>query len=292
MSSPQSSLVESERTIGSTRTRVIETSGTGPVLLLLHGFSDSAVTWNGVLEELARLGCRAVAVDLPGHGRAEPLPPGPVLAQLEAFAAEAVARWTEAGRPPIVVGNSLGAIMAIRVAQERPASVAAIVPIAPAGFGHAWHVRILERYHHLNPLLFQPFVPMSVFQVLAARAFAFFAGGGSPLVPGTAATYAAQFRRSADVARLLGLAPLVLAELPQSALTRARIQVPTHVVWGRRDRMTLATGAEPLRNLCDQASVTVLDDAGHCLQLQVPAVVAAQLARIAAGVRAAESAAG
>jgi len=287
-------LVESQRVVGATRTRVIETTvGTGPTVLLLHGYSDTAETWRGVLDELAAAGCHAVAVDLPGHGRAESLEAGPLLEQLEAFGKAAAAAWTDQGQAPIVVGNSLGAIVAIRVAQESPSSVVAIVPISPAGFGHAWYVRVFERYQRLNPLMFHPVVPMRAFQVLAARAFAVLAGGGTPLVPGTASVYAAQYRHRSDVGRVLGIVPQVLSELPESALTRTRITVPMHVVWGRRDRMTLVAGAEPLQRLGHRGTVTILDDAGHCPQVQVPAVLAAQLAGIVAEVRASqESAAG
>lgn len=42
---------------------------TAPLVLLLHGFAGSAGDWDRVAALLAAGGCRAVAVDLPGHGR-------------------------------------------------------------------------------------------------------------------------------------------------------------------------------------------------------------------------------
>ena len=77
------------------RTRALETSGDGPVLLLLHGFGDHAGTWLPVLGELQRRGRRAVALDLPNFGEADPAGPGSVLGSLHEFVAAAVERWTE-----------------------------------------------------------------------------------------------------------------------------------------------------------------------------------------------------
>lgn len=44
--------------------------GRGPAILLLHGFTGSTASWSRILPALAG-GCRAVAVDLIGHGRSE-----------------------------------------------------------------------------------------------------------------------------------------------------------------------------------------------------------------------------
>ena len=59
------------------RTRLLHVRGTGDPILLLHGYSDSATTWTGVLRRLAARGRTAYALDLPGFGRAAPRPPGP-----------------------------------------------------------------------------------------------------------------------------------------------------------------------------------------------------------------------
>jgi len=42
-------------------------SGTGPVIVLLHGYLESSEVWNGFAEKLSAK-FRVIAVDLPGHG--------------------------------------------------------------------------------------------------------------------------------------------------------------------------------------------------------------------------------
>src|SRR3712207_8432150 len=84
-------LVEYRESFGGFTTRVLELEGDGPPLVLLHGYADSADTWRLVLDELARLERRAIAVDLPGFGRADRLRlDEPILPQFDRFAAAAV----------------------------------------------------------------------------------------------------------------------------------------------------------------------------------------------------------
>lgn len=275
------SLTTGQVTLGGIRTRTIEVRGSGPALLLLHGFSDQADTWIPVMQELARAGRRAVAVDLPGYGRADPPGPGAALPQLDGFVAAAVSRWTEGGRAPILVGNSLGAVLCLRAAQDPELGLAGIVPISPAGFEHPRWVGLFARYAWVNPLLFRPVVPMSTFRRLMAPAFGYLAGGGQPLVANATRTHASQFRTHADVIRMLAPVPLLLAEVRESAALQRQIDIPTLILWGRHDRLCKVTGARSLGLLIPQGRVEVLADCGHCPQLQRPELVAQHLINFA-----------
>src|SRR3954469_22489431 len=100
-------LHEHRLALGGHSTRALEVAGEGPGLVLLHGWGDSADVWRPLLGELAARERRAIAVDLPGFGRATRLGPGAVLPQLDAFAAELVRSWAD-GEPVVVAGSSLG----------------------------------------------------------------------------------------------------------------------------------------------------------------------------------------
>lgn len=273
-------IVESRPLVGTWRTRALEVSGSGPVLLLLHGFGDHAGTWLPVLERLAKAGAHAVAVDLPGYGEADPGGPGQHLEQLDGFLRAALDQWTVDGTAPIVVGNSLGGVLALRAGQEPNAPVSGIVPVSPAGFGHAWYVDLLEKYSWLNPLMFVPVVPMPTFRKLTALGYTWAAAGGSAKVlPGIAAAAAAHFRTRADVKRVLGNAPELLADIRNSPMTD--VAVPCLVIWGRHDRLTLVRGAKLLARLAPGAEIAVIDDCGHCAQVTRPDLVAEYLLRFA-----------
>src|SRR5437763_17214381 len=95
-------LFEHRMAFAGSRTRVLELEGDGPPVVLFHGWADSADTWRRLLAALGRTDRRAVAVDLPGFGTADPLDEErSVMEQLDDFAAEVVTYAGE-GEPAIV----------------------------------------------------------------------------------------------------------------------------------------------------------------------------------------------
>jgi len=91
--------------------------GTGASVVLLHGLGSCAADWAGqtaVLEPRYRVVC----VDLPGHG-ASPLRPGGLT--VESIAHDVVTLLDElSGEAVHIVGLSLGACVALRLALEAP----------------------------------------------------------------------------------------------------------------------------------------------------------------------------
>jgi pimeloyl-ACP methyl ester carboxylesterase len=259
----------STREFGGFRTRVCEIDGAGPRLVFLHGFTDQAETWFPVMQLLAAQGQRSVAVDLPGAGHGDTLAPGAALPQFDPFSSALVDAWTEDGVAPILVGNSLGAAIALRAAQRTQLAGGGLVLISPAGIGYAPWVAVFQGLRPLHPILLTPVVPMPVYRWLAARLFAYLASGDGPLVPGAAATHASQFRRMRDVRRILGPGSQMVTELPEGGRP-AMPSVNTAILWGRKDRMTPVRGAEILAALAPHADVRVLDGLGHCPQIERP----------------------
>jgi lipase len=98
-------------------------------MLLLHGLSDSAECWMPFVRHFA--GDRmVVAVDARGHGRT---PLGDEAFTMAALARDAVAVLREVvGRPALVVGHSMGALVAEEIALTAPDLVAALVLEEPA----------------------------------------------------------------------------------------------------------------------------------------------------------------
>jgi pimeloyl-[acyl-carrier protein] methyl ester esterase len=95
-----------------------EVRGRGPTLVLLHGWGLNLRVWDGLAAALCNR-FRIVAVDLPGHGRSEWLP---ACSSLEAQAAH-VAKTVSAIAPSYsVLGWSFGAQLALRLAADERAA--------------------------------------------------------------------------------------------------------------------------------------------------------------------------
>lgn len=104
-----------------------------PSLLLLHGAGCGSVHFAELLGLLAGQ-CRAVAIDLPGHGRSpapEPFPlPAELLDHYADLALEAAVKLG-LGRP-IVVGHSMGGAVALRMALRHGEHLDGLVLMATA----------------------------------------------------------------------------------------------------------------------------------------------------------------
>ncbi|HYO44085.1 MAG TPA: alpha/beta fold hydrolase [Candidatus Limnocylindrales bacterium] len=103
----------------------------GPTLLLLHGFTGAGASWSGHLDAFAGH-ARVLAPDLPGHGR------NPATATIAAMTVEATADAlasylaAEGALPAVVLGYSMGARIALRLAVAHPAVVVGLILESPS----------------------------------------------------------------------------------------------------------------------------------------------------------------
>jgi pimeloyl-ACP methyl ester carboxylesterase len=103
-------------------------------LLFVHGWQADHTVWNDVIAELGP-GTRTVAVDLRGSG-ASAGAGGPH--NLERFAADLRELIEALGiEPLVVVGHSMGATVALRLAVDAPELVSGLILIAPVPAGGA-----------------------------------------------------------------------------------------------------------------------------------------------------------
>ena len=118
----------------------VRVAGAGPALLLLHGFTGSGRSWDGELTAAAiGAGFTAIAPDLPGHGGTAWLggdpadPADPSRATIERSADDLAVLLRALGHDrACVVGYSMGARVALRLAIVHPACVACLVLEAPS----------------------------------------------------------------------------------------------------------------------------------------------------------------
>ncbi|GAA3560382.1 alpha/beta hydrolase [Amycolatopsis ultiminotia] len=256
-----------------------------PRLVLLHGYCDSADTWRPVLGELAAEGIAAIAVDLPGFGDAQPLRPGPMLPQLDAFAAAVVREQAVLG-PVVLAGNSLGGTLSLRAAQSTRLPVTGVVSIAAPGLVDSWLVRTVAR----NPLPLRLYsslpVPVPGFLVRAVA---------EQVVPrilyadsrhadaGQVRRFTTLFPDYRATTRRLEQARQLVAELA-GAYRLDLVRVPLLVVACGKDKLVTSASGRRLHTLVPHSRLLVREDWGHCPQLDDPPEVAELLSFFTAGI--------
>ena len=247
----------------------VRVSGHGPAALFLHGFTGSSADWGPFLPALETV-TTCVTVDLLGHGGSDAAT-DPSRHTLERQAADLADLLGDLGVvPATMVGYSLGARVALRLAVDRREVVRSLVLLSPSpGISDA-DARA-ARGDHDEALARQ----------LETDGLAAFvdAWEAQPLFEAEAALPAAS-RTHTHEARLRNDAHGLAASLRgagQGSMTPLhdalpRIGVPTLVVAGERD----AIGMERARTVAAAipgSRLVVLDGVGHAVQREAPELV-------------------
>ncbi len=263
---------------------MLEVEGSPPTFVLLHGYLDSANTWDSALRELAARGHSAVAVDLPGFGSADLLEPGLMMPQLDAFVADLVEVRARRG-PVVLVGNSLGGTLAVRAAAAG-APLLGVVTIGDPSAG-PWRLRTwagAPRTPLLLRLAAAPLpVPPSVLRFVATPVL-------RRLVYADHRTAdPAVVARFTEFVRARGGLPWLAANM--AAVTRElhqghgdlRISCGLHIIHGKKDRVVPLVGSRTLHEALPDSDLTIGPDWGHCPQLDDPAALAELVTNAANG---------
>jgi len=244
-------------------------SGDLPVLLL-HGIADRAQTWAFVMPHLTEIG-PVYALDLAGFGLSG-FPPGQryaTIAQQVAFV-QAMIRDV-IGKPTLLVGNSMGGWIAIRVALDSPELVAGLVLLAPGG-------AILRGRESWEPFL--QTVSLADSRTVRAALRQMY---GRPPLPLYLAGHGLRsiFRRD-PVTQFI--ATLNERDMLYPEDVRA-VSVPTALIWGEADQFLPPESRDFFCSNLPNAQVLLLPGCGHMPQQQRPRQVAAFIRRFAQGLR-------
>lgn len=232
----------------------VDSVGSGPPLVLLHGWALHGGLFAPLVPALARRH-RVHAVDLPGHGHspaAEPCTLDAVVAALDdRFAAEA---------PLTVLGWSLGGTVALRWARRAPARVArlALVGATPRfvagdGWEHAMAAATLARFADELAVAYR--LTLQRFLTLQVQ-------GSDEGRAALAALRGALFARGEPAPAALKAALGLLAATDLRAEV-AGIAAPALVVTGSRDTLTPPAAGAWLARALPAARHVEIDGAGH-----------------------------
>jgi pimeloyl-ACP methyl ester carboxylesterase len=265
-------LFEHRLSLAGFQTRALELEGDGAPIVMFHGYADSADTWRQSLALLARQGRRAIAVDLPGFGTADPLRPEPILPQLDRFAAAAVNYAAGRSESAVVaVGNSLGGCVSLRLAERQGERLEGVVAAAPAGLEMSRLLYLVERDPVLQSLLALPTpVPALILRAAIARLYKQLAFASPGMIdPGVVSAFTWHHRHRATVAGYLATARRLIPELRQP-FDLDRIGTRVLLVWGDRDRLVFHRGAQRVIDAVPGARLELLRGVGHCPQVEAP----------------------
>jgi pimeloyl-ACP methyl ester carboxylesterase len=256
------------------RLRVVE-RGSGHKLVLLHGLFMDHSTWDPVAAELSR-DYTVITPDLPGCGESEKPVPTRFAYDVAAFTS-AIADMYAAlslGRAT-VIGHGLGGAIALTLAARHPELVSELVVVdAVAESARPWLYGRLAHLPLAGSLVFKQLLGRSLFGAYFRELFladpraisnerldAYYASWNAPAARGSTL---ATLRATVDTR-------------PVAAQT-SRIQTPTLVLWGHRDRLLPSSVGQRLAREIRGARFELLD-AGHAPQEERPRELAEAVRR-------------
>ncbi len=252
-------------TASGVRLRVVE-RGCGPKLVLLHSLFMDHSTWNAVAAELSTDHC-VITPDLPGCGESEKPAPSRFAYDIAAFtgaiadlyAALSIGRAT-------VIGHGLGGAVALTLAARHPELVSSLIVIDALAEGAVpWLYGRLAHVPLAGSLVFKQLLGRSLFGAYFRELFV-----ANPAAITNARLDAYYQSFNAPAARGSALATLraTVDTRPVAAQT-SRIQKPTLVLWGHRDRLLPPSVGQRLAREIRGARFELLD-AGHAPQEERP----------------------
>jgi magnesium chelatase accessory protein len=247
----------------------VQVTGSGPVLLLLHGTGAATHSWRALLPLLAEH-FTVVAPDLPGHGFTAR---GPQTLPAMAKAVAALLNELDV-TPTVLVGHSAGAAVGLRMVLDKRVDAKAVVGLSPALLPFPGLAAKL--FPTMAKLLFvNPFAPY-IFARMAGptREVARFMlkSTGSRLDAEGVDYYARLFRKPEHIAGTIGMMASWDLEPLKSDLPT--LKVPLLVIHGDGDTAIPLAKAREATSLVPGSRLEVLTGLGHLAHEEAPERVA------------------
>jgi pimeloyl-[acyl-carrier protein] methyl ester esterase len=243
-----------------------ETAGTGPDLVMLHGWGLHSGIWDTFAPRL-QAAFRVTRVDLPGHGRSD------------WQGASSLDEWVDAllavvPQSAVWLGWSLGGLVAMRAALQAPGRVAALITIASTpcfvrkpGWQSAMLPSLLETF---SVELEQDYArTLNRFLSLQVRG----SEQASTVLKSLRATMLAHGEPDA-AALAAGLAILRTTDLRDNIKAMG---LPVLMIMGDRDMLVPVSAGKEMLALVDDARLEVIEGAGHAPFLTAADTVARRI---------------
>ena len=266
----------------------VAVAGSGDQLVLcLHGFPESSVSWRHQIDPIARAGYRVWAPDLRGYGGTS-RPTGIAAYAIETLVDDVTALVDAAGhRRVILVGHDWGGVIAWHYAMRQPDRLTALAVLNaphPACFD-----REIRRWRQQRRVLYMglfqlPWLPEAILGAghgwAIGQIFERMTVSGAAVPDEVVRLYRQQASDPATLTAMLNYYRAA-ARGGGAARQRARgypaIDVPTLVVWGLRDRALVAENLDGLDAPVADLTVVRIPSAGHFVQQDAPAEVTREI---------------
>ncbi len=230
-------------------------AGSGPAILILHGWGGSSDSWMIVQEILANQGYRVIVPDFPGFGKSKTPPEPWGIKDYSDFVDEFIKKTCgEIVEPFFLLGHSFGGRIAIKFAVSYPERIKSLILCDSAGIKQKWgpKERFIFRLSKIGNAIFTPKI-LRRFKDHARNLFYI-------------------FLRHKDYTRADGtMRETIKKVLDEDLLPElSRIKTKTLIIWGEGDKMVPVKFARIFKEKVGNSEIVILPKIGHSPHLEVP----------------------
>jgi len=227
-------------------------AGSGPVILILHGWGGSSDSWIKVIEMLADKGYKVICPDFPGFGKSHtPIDAWDVTDYKEWLLEFIRLRGLDEF---ILLGHSFGGRVAIKLSVKYPERVKALILCDSAGLKSkpGFKNKIISYMAYIGNIIFSPHVLIR------------FKNGARNIFYG--------FLRNKDYVKADGVMKESIKKVIDEDLFSylSQIKIKTLIVWGERDKIVPVKQSHILKEQIKDSVLELLPGVGHSPHLEVP----------------------
>jgi pimeloyl-ACP methyl ester carboxylesterase len=254
--------------------------GSGPAVLLLHGWPTSSYLWRDVMRPIAERN-RVLAIDLPGFGASDK--PLGVRYDFDLFDRTLDGFLAALGIETVGLAvHDLGGPIGLHWAVQRPQRVTRLAILNTLVYPEFSEAVLQFIKACSTPELREQLTSPAGLAAAMGLGLADEANLSDEMLAAVREPFHSEESRRALADAGIGLEPEGFVEI---ARLLPSLGMPVRVIYGERDRILPDVGETMARVKADlpQAEVTALPDCGHFLQEEAPGEIGALLARFFAG---------
>jgi len=240
----------------------VEEHGSGPPLLLIHGFPLNREMWHPQIENLSSY-AHIIAPDLRGHGDSAPTH-GPYTMDLLADDCAAILKSLGVDKPAIICGLSMGGYVAFAFYRKYPSLVRGMILAATRAGADSPEAQ--ENRDKAAASVKENGIQV-VNEGMLPKLMASQTYGYRPELVDQVKTIIDQTSSQGMVAALMGM-----KTRPDSTPTLDDIRVPVLILHGADDQIIPPSEAEFMHSRISDSHLKIISSAGHLLNLEQPQV--------------------
>lgn len=240
-------------------------AGSGPAILVLHGWGSSSDSWIRVQEFLAKEGYFVICPDLPGFGKSDIPDSAWSIKEYEKVVIDFVKKMEDKfdnfSEPFFLLGHSFGGTISIKIASDNSLKLRKLLLCDPAG------IRV------------KPSIKTRIIILISSIGDLFFSLEPLRRIKDLARNFFYSFIKERDYVKATGIMKETIKKILKEdlSLDLLKIKTETLLLWGEKDKIIPLKYSKIYRDKIKNSHLETFSKTGHSPHLSCPSLLAKEI---------------